>query len=81
MLCLIVTEFAIFSIFVVAYVFYIGKSLTGPTPSRVLDHPSGITTCLLSSSLTVGIARARLEEQPGKRVQAVDYRLRLSCWS
>src|SRR5262249_43100138 len=38
-LCLIVTEFTLFSIFVVAYVFYIGRSLTGPTPSQVLDLP------------------------------------------
>ena len=31
--CLIAAESAIFIIFVVAYIFYIGKSLTGPTPS------------------------------------------------
>ena len=52
-LCLIVTEFTIFSIFVVAYVFYIGKSLTGPTPSQVLELPIWATICLLSSSITV----------------------------
>src|SRR6202051_3471488 len=54
-LCLIVTEFAIFTIFVVAYIFYIGKSLTGPTPSQVLELPIWATICLLSSSITVDI--------------------------
>jgi len=33
MYCLIAAEACIFSIFVVAYVFYIGKSLTGPQPA------------------------------------------------
>ena len=60
-LCLIVTEFAIFSIFVVAYVFYIGKSLTGPTPSQVLELPVWATICLLSSSITVAIAERSLK--------------------
>jgi cytochrome c oxidase subunit 3/cytochrome o ubiquinol oxidase subunit 3 len=59
--CLIVTEFAIFSIFVVAYVFYIGKSLTGPTPSQVLELPIWATICLLSSSITVAIAERALK--------------------
>ncbi len=60
-LSLIVTEFAIFSIFVVAYVFYIGKSLTGPTPSQVLELPIWATICLLSSSVTVAIAERALK--------------------
>lgn len=60
-LCLIVTEFAIFTIFVVAYVFYIGKSLTGPTPSQVLELPIWATICLLSSSVTVAIAERALK--------------------
>ena len=29
---LIIAESAIFTIFVVAYLFYLGKSITGPTP-------------------------------------------------
>ena len=37
MFSLIVGESAIFTIFVVAYIFYIGKSLSGPTPQQVLD--------------------------------------------
>jgi cytochrome c oxidase subunit III len=65
-LCLIATEFAIFSIFVVAYVFYIGKSVTGPTPSQVLELPIWATICLLSSSITVAIAERALK---AKRVR------------
>jgi hypothetical protein len=34
MYCLIAAEAAIFTIFVVAYIFYIGKSVTGPQPRR-----------------------------------------------
>ena len=59
--CLIATEFALFTIFVVAYVFYIGKSLTGPTPSQVLELPVWPTICLLSSSITVGLAARALK--------------------
>ena len=39
MACLIIAESAIFTIFVVAYLFYIGKSLSGPTPREVLETP------------------------------------------
>jgi len=56
MACLIVAESAIFIIFVVAYLFYIGKSLTGPTPRDVLEMPIFATICLLSSSITVHFA-------------------------
>jgi cytochrome c oxidase subunit III len=66
-LCLIATEFALFTIFVVAYVFYIGKSLTGPTPRQVLELPIWSTICLLSSSITVGIAERALK---GNRIQS-----------
>lgn len=59
--CLIATEFALFTIFVVAYVFYIGKSLTGPTPGEVLELPVWPTVCLLSSSITVGLAARALK--------------------
>jgi len=61
MACLIIAESAIFTIFVVAYLFYIGKSLTGPTPSEVLETPIFFTICLLSSSLTVHFAGRSLE--------------------
>ena len=53
---LILTESALFTIFVTAYLFYIGKSSTGPYPQQVLDLPIVATICLLSSSLTVALA-------------------------
>jgi cytochrome c oxidase subunit III len=56
MACLIFAESAIFAIFVVAYIFYIGKSLSGPTPRDVLTVPIFATICLLSSSLTIHLA-------------------------
>jgi cytochrome c oxidase subunit 3 len=56
MYCVIAAEVAIFTIFVVAYVFYIGKSVTGPQPRDVLHLPIFLTICLLSSSLTIHFA-------------------------
>jgi cytochrome c oxidase subunit 3/cytochrome o ubiquinol oxidase subunit 3 len=61
MFCLIAAEAAIFTIFVVAYIFYLGKSVTGPTPQQVLDVPVFNTICLLSSSLTIHFAERALE--------------------
>jgi cytochrome c oxidase subunit III len=61
MLSLIIGESAIFTIFVVAYVFYIGKSLSGPTPQQVLDIPILNTICLLSSSVTIWLAEREIE--------------------
>jgi cytochrome c oxidase subunit III len=60
MLSLIAAEAAIFTIFVVAYLFYVGKSLTGPTPKDVLSVPVLYTICLLSSSLTIHLAATSL---------------------
>jgi cytochrome c oxidase subunit 3 len=65
MACLIIAESAIFTIFVVAYLYYVGKSLTGPTPREVLETPIFYTICLLSSSLTIHFAGKLLER--GKR--------------
>ena len=56
MFSLIAAEAAIFTIFVVAYIFYTGKSLSGPTPKDVLELPVFDTVCLLSSSLTIHFA-------------------------
>ena len=53
---LIATESALFTIFVTAYLFYIGKSTNGPYPNQVLELPILATICLLSSSLTVVLA-------------------------
>jgi cytochrome c oxidase subunit III len=58
---LIIAESAIFTIFVVAYLFYLGKSVSGPTPSQVLETPIFYTICLLSSSLTIHVAAKFLE--------------------
>jgi cytochrome c oxidase subunit 3 len=65
MACLIIAESAIFTIFVVAYLYYTGKSLAGPTPREVLETPIFFTVCLLSSSLTIHLASKLLER--GKR--------------
>ncbi|MGC9223142.1 MAG: cytochrome c oxidase subunit 3 [Terracidiphilus sp.] len=60
MLSLIIGESAIFTIFVVAYVYYIGRSLTGPTP-QILSVPIFNTVCLLSSSVTIWLAERAIE--------------------
>ena len=65
MASLIIAESAIFTIFIVAYLFYVGKSLTGPTPREVLETPIFFTICLLSSSLTIHYAGKFLDK--GKR--------------
>ena len=70
---LIIAESAIFTIFVVAYLFYSGKSLTGPTPGEVLETPIFYTICLLSSSLTIHYA--------GKSLQRSNPGAFLSLWS
>jgi cytochrome c oxidase subunit III len=62
MACLILAEAAIFVIFVVAYIFYIGKSISGPTPAQVLELPIFGTICLLSSSITVHFAGSALHK-------------------
>jgi len=62
MACLIVAESAIFIIFVIAYLYYLGKSLSGPTPAQVLSVPVFGTICLLSSSITVHFAVTTLEK-------------------
>jgi cytochrome c oxidase subunit 3 len=73
MASLIIAESAIFTIFVVAYLFYFGKSLTGPTPREVLETPIFFTICLLSSSLTIHYAGKFLQQ--GRRTAF------LSLWS
>ena len=73
MASLIIAEASIFTIFVVAYLFYIGKSLTGPTPREVLETPIFFTMCLLSSSVTIHYA--------GKFLQKGERGAFLSLWS
>ncbi|HEY8901106.1 MAG TPA: heme-copper oxidase subunit III [Chthoniobacterales bacterium] len=56
MLCLITTETALFSIFVVAYLFYMGKSLNGPYPHEILAFPWSGSIALIGSSFTLHAA-------------------------
>jgi len=59
MFSLFASETAIFVILIVAYLFYAGKSISGPTAS-VLHAPIFLTVCLLSSSWTIHRAIAAL---------------------
>src|ERR1700746_585837 len=59
---IILTESALFTIFVAAYLIYIGKSLVGPYPKDVLELPILATICLLSSSGTIVFAEHALEK-------------------
>ena len=63
MVSLIIAETAVFTIFVVAYVFYMGRDEYGPTPKQVLDLPIFNTVCLLSSSLTIWLAERSIERR------------------
>ncbi|MGH9622061.1 MAG: cytochrome c oxidase subunit 3 [Bryobacteraceae bacterium] len=58
----IIMESALFSLFVMAYLVYIGKSLTGPYPKDILEAPILGTICLWSSSFTVWMAERALEK-------------------
>jgi cytochrome c oxidase subunit III len=62
MWCLIAAESAIFSIFVVAYLYYAGKSLGGPTPAEVLHVPVFNSICLFSSSFTIVMAERAIAQ-------------------
>jgi len=62
MFALIGAESTIFTIFVVAYLFYVGKSVSGPQPKDVLTPPILYTTCLLSSSITLELALRRFRQ-------------------
>ena len=67
MYSLIAAESAIFSIFVVAYLFYVGKSYDGTyTRKRTLQVPIFFTVCLLSSSVSIHLAVTALKR--GKRL-------------
>ncbi|MBV9610889.1 MAG: heme-copper oxidase subunit III [Acidobacteriaceae bacterium] len=59
---LIITETALFTIFVATYLIYIGKSLTGPYPKDVLELPILASICLLSSSGTIVFAEHALKK-------------------
>jgi cytochrome c oxidase subunit III len=61
MSCLIIAESAIFTIFVVAYLYYLGRDVNGPTPREVLEVPIFGTVCLLSSSFFIWLAERAIE--------------------
>ena len=61
MIGLIVAEASLFGVFVVAYLFYAGKSLNGPFPKDVLEIPVVGTICLLSSSISVAFGAKALQ--------------------
>jgi cytochrome c oxidase subunit 3 len=65
---LIIAEASLLGIFVVAYLFYIGKSLNGPYPQDILEVPILNTICLLASSGSVELAIRALRQ--GDRRQA-----------
>lgn len=60
MMSLIIAESAIFTIFVVAYIYYIGRSIYGPTP-QILEIPIFNTICLWSSSGTIVLAEREIK--------------------
>jgi cytochrome c oxidase subunit III len=60
MIGLIIAEASLFGVFVVAYLFYLGKSMSGPYPKEVLAIPVLGTICLLSSSVTVALGAKAL---------------------
>ncbi len=66
MWCLIAAESAIFTIFVVAYLYYAGKSINGPAPRDVLDVPYLISIALFSSSFTIVRAEHAIERGNSK---------------
>lgn len=59
---LIISETALFTIFVVAYLVYMNRSVTGPYPKDVLEMPVFSSICLLSSSLTIVFAERALHK-------------------
>lgn len=61
MASLITGESAIFTIFVVAYLYYIGRDVQGPTPKQVLEIPWFYSACLLSSSGFIMLAEHAIE--------------------
>jgi mono/diheme cytochrome c family protein len=67
---LLIAEASLFAVFIVAYLFYIGKSLNGPYPKDVLEVPILNTVYLLASSVTVGFAVRALRQGDPRRAGA-----------
>src|SRR2546421_486767 len=62
MVCLIVAEASLFAVFVVAYLYDLGKSLGGPSPGEALSVPVLGTGCLVAG------AQARARRTCGARL-------------
>ena len=62
LILVILTESALFTIFVVAYLFYIGKSLNPPYPHEVLEFPWLGSFLLFGSSGTIVLAEKNLKK-------------------
>ena len=77
MACLIVAETAVFSIFVVAYIYYMGRDVQGPTPKEVLELPIFGTIALLSSSFFIWLAERAIEHG---RMQAFKLWWAITCF-
>jgi cytochrome c oxidase subunit 3/cytochrome o ubiquinol oxidase subunit 3 len=65
MLSFLVSEAALFGTLIVAYLFYVGRDVVGPTPAEALSLGLVMctTVCLLASSATIHVAERRLERQ------------------
>ena len=66
MLSFLVSEVALFGTLIVTYLFYVGRDVVGPTPSKALSLGLLVvcsTACLLASSATVHVAERRLERR------------------
>ena len=70
MLSLIIGESAIFTIFVVAYIYYIGRRTYGPTP-KILELPIFNSICLISSSVTIILAEHAIKQGSIRRFAAL----------
>lgn len=67
MISLIAAESALFCIFLVAYIFYLGKSLNPPFPSQILELPTFASVALLSSSATIVFAEKALHRRQSEK--------------
>lgn len=61
MASLITAESSIFLIFVVAYLYNLGRDVSGPKPKDVLELPIFATVCLLSSSGFIWLAERAID--------------------
>ncbi|HEY3706765.1 MAG TPA: cytochrome c oxidase subunit 3 [Terracidiphilus sp.] len=61
MASLITAESSIFTIFVVAYLYYLGTDVQGPHPKDVLEVPWFYSACLLSSSFFIWLAEHAID--------------------